>query len=402
MFRPLGSKGRVAYTIAVACVLLGPQVAANLALGVTRAVAAHAGISPDPKKQIATYRGKLAKYTKAHDAFEKLAVPYWKLISEKRTLRHAKRANNQQVTIKDYVLEQPPAYTGPPKPQKPGAERELAEVVPVVADFLKHAKEQFGFAPQAPTSETEYKRAYAKAATIAGLTKEECIKIYGFEAGGNGKYDVQAGLEYDTPSARAISTALGYNQLLVTNSVELLAENGDEFALTLSKLAEGSTGARQTQLHEKIVALRKMIAFTRSVSDGWAQHSKLANTTKGLGVHALNLDIDVGPLLQTRKLLTSVGFAKTKGYATPLTAAELEMMNLTGDGNGIEMVLMPSDLRDKVPTSNFFQRGGYERNGVAIVNNTVGKLLAATGAKMESEGKLQGARDLAAAFDAPQ
>jgi hypothetical protein len=29
--------------------------------------------------------------------------------------------------------------------------------------------------------------------------------------------------------ARAISTALGYNQLLTTNSVELLAEKGDQF-----------------------------------------------------------------------------------------------------------------------------------------------------------------------------
>jgi hypothetical protein len=75
-------------------------------------------------------------------------------------------------------------------------------------------------------------------------------------------------------------------------------------------------------------------------------------------------------------------------------------MNLTGDGNGFDMVQMPRDMRQKVPTSNFFHQHGYERNPVAIHNNTVAKLLAATDAKMIKEAKLQGAQDMAAAFDA--
>src|SRR4029079_15305377 len=83
----------------------------------------------------------------------------------------------------------------------------------------------------------------------------------------------------------------------------------------------------------------------------------------------------------------------------PLTAAALEMMNLTGDGNGYDMLVMSSALREKVPTSNFFQRGGDERNPVAARNNTVAKLIAATDAKMVQESKLPGAKDLAAAFD---
>ncbi len=68
------------------------------------------------------------------------------------------------------------------------------------------------------------------------------------------------------------------------------------------------------------------------------------------------LDIDVGPMLQTHKLLTSVIFARNKGYSRPLTAAELEMMNLTGDGTGLDMVTMPQAMREQVPTANFFQR----------------------------------------------
>ena len=117
--------------------------------------------------------------------------------------------------------------------------------------------------------------------------------------------------------------------------------------------------------------------------DDWSAHEKLANTPQGWAVHAMVLDIDVGPMLQTHKLLTSVIFARAKGYTRPLTAAELEMMNLTGDGTGLDMVTMPQAMREQVPTSNFFQRGGYERNPVAIRHNTVAKLLAVTDARMD-------------------
>ena len=51
-----------------------------------------------------------------------------------------------------------------------------------------------------------------------------------------------------------------------------------------------------------------------------------------------------------------------------------------------------------MPTSNFFLRGGYERNPVAIRNNVVSKLLAVTDARMDQAVTLQGAKDLAAAF----
>jgi hypothetical protein len=366
--------------------------------------ASHAEVSEpmpadaDLKAREIQYREKLAEYKKARAAYEEIAVLYWKSIGEKRTQRLRKLADNQRVTLSDYVVEQPPAYTGPPEPQNLKTSSISPEPVPVVADFLKHAKEQFSFVPETPANENDYKHAYAKAASDAGLTPEQCVNIYAFEAGGNGTYDVQAGLEYDTPSARAITTALGYNQLLGTNSVEMLAEAGDEFLATLRARAERLRGPRHAALQQKILVLKKMIAFSRSVPDRWHEHTKLAGTSKGLGIHALNLDVDVGPLLQVRKLLTSVEFAKRRGYTKPLTAAELEMMNLTGDGNGFDMVVMPDGRRRKIPTSNFFQRGGYERNPVAIANNTVAKLLAATNAKMASEAQLQGAKELAASF----
>lgn len=352
----------------------------------------------DLEQKIIQYREKLAEYTKARTAYEELAGPYWSSVSEKRTRRLKNLRARDEFALDDYVIEQPPLYTGPPKPQDPEKPHAAPEYVPVVADFLKNAEEQFNFTPQLPASDDDYRRAYAKAALAAGLTPEECVKIYAFESGGDGGYAVQAGLEYDRPGAHAITTALGYNQLLTTNSIELLAENGDQILAALRAKAEGANGDRLAHLQDKIAVLKKMIAFSRSVPDRWGAHSRLAGTDKGLGIHALILDIDVGPLLQVQKLLTSVVYAKHLGYDTPLTAAELEMMNLTGDGNGFDMVTMPENLRKKVPTSNFFQRGGYERNPVAITNNTVAKLLAATDAKMESEAQLSGAKALAAAF----
>ena len=347
------------------------------------------------------YRRKLAAYTVAHRKYEAVANAYWSLIADKRRIRNAKRHGNKDILIEDYVLSQPPVYAGPPRPVDPSASPESKPpkaYVPVVADFLQSAAKHFNFVPQRPQSEVEFKRAYAQVAVTAGLTREQAVRIYGFESGGNGKYDVQAGLERQTPAAHAISTALGYNQLLATNTIELVAEKGEQFLRTLRGRAAELTGDDRKALERKIAVLKAMVDFSRSVPDDWSQHDRLASSPKGLGVHALNLDLDVGPMLQAQKLRDSVVFARARGYAAPLTAAELEMMNLTGDGNGNDMVLLPAAWRDRVPTANFFQPGGYERNPVASRNNVVAKLLAATAARMDEEAKLQGARDLAGMF----
>ncbi|MFA5899505.1 MAG: hypothetical protein WC829_10375 [Hyphomicrobium sp.] len=353
------------------------------------------------KASMAEYRKKLADYNKAWEPFEKVAAPYWHEVTEKRSRRRTKIANGMRLTTEDYVMTQPPTYTGPAKPENPLTEKKSRSEIADVSDFLANAKAEFDFEPEAPADEMAFKKAYAKAASAGGLTKRAAVKIYAFEAGGNGKYDVQAGREYN-PKARVISTALGYNQLLTTNTVGLLAEYGDVLRAALKRRIDATSGERRAMLQDKLAKLTKMIAFAHTVPDDWNAHGRLAGTPKGIGVHSLNLDIDIGPLLQTRKLTTSVDFARRKGHSKPLTAAELEMMNLTGDGNGYDMLIMRQSLREKVPTSNFFQRGGYERNPVAARNNTVAKLIAATDAKMEAEAELPGAKDLAAAFDEVQ
>jgi hypothetical protein len=349
----------------------------------------------------ADYLSKLATYQASRAAFEEISAPYWDEVRQKRQLRNTKRRSGEMIVAEDYVLTQPPLYNGPPRPIPPPDVRDQLPPrppLPVVADFLRHALEQYRFAPTRPASEIDFKQAYAKIARAAGLTREQAVRIYAFEVGGNGKYDTQAGLEEDRPGAHAISTALGYNQLLNTNSVEIMAEQGERFGAALKEKLAALADTARTAFIRKIEVVREMTVFCRSVPDQWNEHERLGITAKGLAVHAMNLDIDVGPLLQTQKLLDSVVFARRKGYGRHLTAAELEMMNLTGDGNGYDMVSIPEEMRAQIPTSNFFLRNGYERNPVAIRNNTVAKLLAATNSIMDKGTMLQGARDLAGAF----
>ncbi len=364
------------------------------------AAPARAQSAPPSAAAFADYQAKLAQYLQARQAYDAEAEAYWNAVIEKRRVRNAKRRDRVPIGLTDYVLTQPPRYDGPPRPLNPaapGPEPSEKPPIPLIADFLQAAAEQYGFVPQRPASELDFKRAYARAASAAGLTREQIVGVYAFETGGNGTYDMQAGVSPTRP--RAISPAIGYNQLLSTNSVSLMAEHGGRLLAALRQKATSLTGNAKSQMLRKIEALKRMIAFSRSVPDRWSEHDRLAKTTAGgMGIHAAILDIDIGPLLQVQKLINSVHFARAKGYTAPLSAAELELMNLTGDGNGFDMVTMPQGLRERVPTANFFQQSGYERNPVARRTAVVATLLADIEGKMMRASLAPGAKDLAAAF----
>ena len=353
---------------------------------------------------LADYQQKLAVYEAAHGAYEQEASAYWDAIADKRRVRNAKRRERQPILLADYVLTQPPVYTGPPKPVSPLPPPPPPQVapppeIPVVADFLAAASEQWGFMPDLPASDADFKRAYAKAARAAGLTRDQIVGVYAFETGGRGAYNSQAGLGTPRPNAHAISPAIGYNQLLSTNTVSLFGESGPHFIAALEAREKSLSGKARSEFARKFAVLKRMIAYCRSLPHAWAKYDEIAKkTAKGWGIHAAVLDIDVGPLLQVQKLLDSVRFARAKGYMAPLTAAELELMNLTGDGNGIDMVTMPQALREKVPTSNFFQRLGYERNPVARRTLVVAGLIAEIQDHMTHNAQTPGAKELAAAY----
>ena len=59
---------------------------------------------------------KAESYLRAHHAYEEIAQAYWQSVVDKRRLRYAKRANGQPIELADYVLTQPPVYSGPPRP----------------------------------------------------------------------------------------------------------------------------------------------------------------------------------------------------------------------------------------------------------------------------------------------
>ena len=384
-------------TLAVALLLTAAAAALDIASGEPKAQKTKPAANAASKAQI-------EEYLRAKAAFEKELDGYWNDIAAKRRARIAKRRDKQEIVLEDYVLTQPPVYAGPARPAGlPAPRKEPKDVrlppIPRAADFIRAAGEHFKFTPQRPDSDLEFKRAYAQAAIAAGLTEDQAVRIYAFETGGNGTYDVQAGLTHPKKGSKPISPAIGYNQLLSTNSIGLLAANGDRFVDTLKARAETLSGDERKTADGKIEALRRMIAHTKSVPYSWAEHDKLAKfTPKGYAIHAAIFDRDIGPLLQTQKLLNSVLFARRNGRAAPLSAAELELMNFTGDGNGFDMVMMPAEFRDKVPTSNFFQPRGYSRNPIAKRTGTVAALIASIEAKMDRASQLPGAQEMAAAF----
>src|SRR5450631_3397071 len=170
---------------------------------------------------LADYQAKLAQYTQARQDYDAQADTYWNAVVEKRRTRNAKRRDHLPTLLADYVLTQPPIYSGPPRPINPaGPPPEERPPIPLIADFLKAASEQYGFVPQRPASDLDFKRAFA--------------------TGGNGTYDMQAGVSATRP--HAISPAIGYNQLLSTNSVSILAESGPRLLTALRQKTKTANG----------------------------------------------------------------------------------------------------------------------------------------------------------------
>src|SRR6516165_6985397 len=149
-------------------------VLAALLLSLTHGARAEAAervsaTAPSPAA-MGEYRRKLEEYTLARGKYEAEADAYWGSIADKRKLRRAKRRNNQDVVLGDYVLTQPPVYSGPPKPVDPSAPPEEVpqrNSVPLWPDFWRAAGKKSIFVPQQPRGEMEYKRPSPKPASAA-------------------------------------------------------------------------------------------------------------------------------------------------------------------------------------------------------------------------------------------
>jgi len=147
-------------------------------------------------------------------------------------------------------------------------------------------------------------------------------------------------------------------------------------------------------LRRKIAALQSMQKSARSVPDDWYRHVTFAQTPRGYGMHAINLDGDIGPWLQSSKLRGLKDFAAKKGM-TNLSSEELELMNLSGPATGLEM-MEPVGLT--APTPNFFSRRAYYVNKM-VMGKTTAELLAEFTRRMDSSSQKPGAVEFAQAFD---
>ena len=346
-------------------------------------------------------QARLKAYEAARLAFQRRTDLYWRTIELKRKKRKAKVAAGKTVTAADYVSQQPPEYNGPPRPddvmaklpKPPPQPQEVREPVPTVPRFLEQAKEVYGFEPDR-VSEDDFMIRYAMEATKLGLSRDQVVRLYALETGGMGTQDLQSG--YNPRTGHAASTALGYAQLLAANTIEQIRKEGEEFAARLERNAAeaGVSGDKAESLRAKAAILRRMIADARRVHENWPAHVAYAKTPNGIGMHALNLDGDVGPWLQTVKLRGIVEYASKKGM-TNLSGAQLELMNLAGPAHGFEMM---QPIGSAMPTSNFFERRGYERNPVAA-KRTGAQLLAKLDEIMDRNVQKQGAQRFARIFD---
>ena len=359
---------------------IGPDLAARL--------------TPTQQRAYIAYRTSRSKFEREHST-------YWSRVEAKRDLRKAKRIMRQPFEPDDYVQVGPPKYQGPDLP--PDVAKVIAEMrpaaaektLPSVSDFLEHAKALYGFVPRR-TTEQDFKRKYAIEALRLGLTKDQVVRIYALETGGLGTYDMQSGINPVTRQGKPISSALGYAQLLHANSTSELVRLGDNFIARLTAMAAvpGTPPERSAELRNKVAILRKMLRAARSIPNEWSAHQRFAGTPAGLGIHALNLDPDIGPWLQVNKIKALKDDAIAAGRPN-LSGAELELMNLAGPRTGLEMM---TPIGSRMPTTNFFSEGGYARNPV-VREKTGAELLAALEARMEVHLKKSGSIEFAQIFD---
>lgn len=333
---------------------------------------------------------------------------YWDRVEQKRASRVKRRRPGHVFGLDDYVVEPPPVYDGPGlgkdlrnkynrfiASQRKDDDKDKPSTLPTVADFLAASRSVYGFKPER-VSEMEFKRRYAEEALSLGLRRDQVVRVYALETGGIGTYDMQAGINPIKKTGRPISTALGYAQLLSANTVDQVRRNAPKF---IAKLEEKSrhpraSAERRAVLHAKITALRKMHAKARRVPDSWSAHQAFAKKEAGRGMHVLNIDADIGPMLQASKLKGISDIAGRAGLYN-LTGAELEIMNLAGPSTGLEML---ADAGGKASTANFFTRNAYYVN--KMVKGLTGKgLLAELNRRMDYSVKTKGSLEFIAAFE---
>ena len=293
-----------------------------------------------PAKPTETSEAGPSKYLPSIAGFTKALNSYWQRISHARSHR-------------EFLTEFPPVYKGmdaphptppvvPPAPESIkgsgrlpslndlyGASKDLNRIV-------KHDRTQSDFHPL-DVSEAEFKRRYAEEsvnvgkeynlnkATISNLVK----RIYAFEDGGWGTYNTlssmpQALMDDDQKVARGnfhpLSSAIGYNQLLMKDTVNDIAQHGAAISGRLDALAAAHPDRAQT-LHEKakLVSELQDVLLHRTGPDAKVptdKHKRFYASSSKVeeAVQSLNLDGDIGPVIQSQELNNLLKYARDNKF----------------------------------------------------------------------------------------
>jgi hypothetical protein len=250
------------------------------------------------------------------------------------------------------VLEFPPDYIAP-RPLTPHKLPTVNEMLEQSRGLQRYAKGD-GFQPDfkpLQLSEEEYKKAYAREVINVGRSanldkdsmKEIVMNIYAFEGGGKATYDMLSGVPMnltkpDEPNSTAnedkrrnihpVSTAIGYNQIIMKTGLSLFEKDSDTVAARLREL--GKDSPRKDELEEKAKLVEGLEATLHSElmtmgeknrkkyldNNGKPTYALLGDFAKSgeltslgvtgrqlsSGIHALYLDGDIGPILQSRQL----------------------------------------------------------------------------------------------------
>lgn len=378
--------------------LLSAVCLAPAALAATKAKEFSATLAADQQKTFeAWYLAQIAHRAALNG--------YWRKVETKRRARRKKKRAKQALTDNDYVNKFPPKYNGPSLPKrllaqwrsfrtKDAPPKKKRRSLPSVADYLASARRHYNFVPER-ISEREFKRRYALEALRFGLSKEQVVRVFALETGGNGTADMQAGIHPISKRGRPISSALGYAQLLAANTIGVVAKHGPKFVKRLErKLRRERAPERRRVLADKLRAFKAMLKTAKSIPYKWSRQRALARTSRGRGLHPLNIDGDLGPWIQVIKLADIKRLADRRGKPN-IDSAELELMNLAGPGTGLEMMRRVGLSK---PTANFFERRGYYRNSIVRGRTSAG-LITALAKRMDQNMKKKGSREFVAVFD---
>ena len=131
--------------------------------------------------------------------------------------------------------------------------------------------------------EREFKRRYAQEAIAVGLTKDQVVRVYALETGGDGTYDMQSGInpitktgQADLLGARLRAAAARQHHRASWSSTASSSPNGCNVSWPVP-----ATRPRIDALHRKIASLRRMIRSASSMPRRLVQACRLRADVEG-------------------------------------------------------------------------------------------------------------------------